>query len=204
MGNYKSARRRQSSLLLALIAGSLCGLSAVAAAQEGQDTEYPSAVATFNRVCLVQGVNPADRIAALEADKGWSEDTTVTVDIPKMGISRAISKNYSFAKVSNARQWSGEVDGRKARIVLAAFDGKVRYPNLCALVLEGPRNAMPYSDELKAAFKAFGISGKSVDLVHYFEYSGKVGPEKHPVRGEIFTRSLSGQIKETTHIYVAY
>ena len=71
-------------------------------------------------------------------------------------------------------------------------------------MLEGPQNAMPYADELRAAFKAFGIKGKSVDLVHYFEFAGKYGAEKHPVRGEIFSRSLSGERKETTHIYVAY
>jgi hypothetical protein len=71
-------------------------------------------------------------------------------------------------------------------------------------MLDGPRNAMPYADELKTAFKTFGIGGKSVDLVHYFEFAGKVGPEKHPVRGEIFTRSLSGSSKQTTHIYLAY
>ena len=177
----------------------LCAASAYA-----QDIEYPSAATTFQRICLMAGTEPADRLAALNADSGWHEDQTVTVDIPKMAISKAIDHNYAFSDVDTARQWSGDIDGHKARIVLASFAGKPRYHNLCALILDGPRNAMPYNDELKAAFKTFGIGGKSVDLVHYFEFAGKIGGDKHPVRGEIFSRSLSGSAKQTTHIYVAY
>lgn len=184
-------------VVLALLGASAVPVSA-------QDLEYPSAVATFQRVCLMPGVAPADRLAAIGSETGWLEDQSVTLDIPKLGISKAIDRNYSFANVAGARQWSGDIDGHKARFVLATFAGKPRYQNLCALILDGPRNAMPYADGLKAAFKTYGIGGKSVDLVHYYEFAGKIGPEKHPVRGEIFTRSLSGSSKQTTHIYVAY
>lgn len=172
--------------------------------------EYPSAVATFSNICLTNGVDPATRIAALETAAGWELDDRVTVDIQSMAISRAISVNYSFAKIRESQQWSGMIDGQKARFVLASFEGKTRYPNLCALVIEGAKNAMPYGGELKEAFKAFGIKGKSVDLVHYYEFAGTLKPgeqgveKKHPVRGEIFTRSQSGNIKETMHIYIAY
>jgi len=192
------------ALVLLLIPAAAISASTAVLAEQGQDREYPTAVATFNRMCLMPGVNPADRLAALQTDKGWSEDAKVTVDVPQMSISKAIDKNYSFRTASSVRQWSGDVDGQQARIILAAFDEKSRYPNLCALVLDGPRNAMSYGHELEASFKAFGIGGKSVDLVHYFEFAGKVGPDKHPVRGEVFSRSLSGQSKQTTHIYVAY
>jgi hypothetical protein len=169
-----------------------------------QDIEYPSAIKTFQRICLMPGVVPADRLAAMGSEAGWIEDPAVTFDILKIGISKAIERNYAFDKVANARQWSGDIDGHRAHFILATFAGKQRYENLCALMLDGPRNAMSYSSELKTAFKTFGIGGKSVDLVHYFEFAGKVGPDKHPVRGEIFTRSLSGSSKQTTHIYVAY
>jgi hypothetical protein len=186
-----------------LLAMTIGGTSAIAA-DDSTGREYPSAVATFQRICLVPGLNPADRIAALAADSSWREDQAVTVSVPQMAISRAISTNYSFSKPVGERQWSGKLDGGDARIVVASFEGKARHRNLCALVLDGPNNAMPYADGLKAAFKAFGIGGKSVDLVHYFEFSGKIGVEKHPVRGEIFSRSLSGDSGKTTHIYVAY
>ncbi|MEP9357598.1 hypothetical protein [Sphingomonas sp. KR3-1] len=184
-------------------AGLVLAIGSLASAH-AQEAEYPSAVASFARVCLVPGLNPADRLAALAGDAAWKEDAAPSVDLAKMSVSRAIDKNYSFAKPQSVRQWSGQIDGKPARFVLATFDAKSRYPNLCALVLEGVRNALPYSDETKTAFKAWGIGGKSVDLVHYFEFAGKVGPDKHPARGEIFTRSLAGQTKETAHLYLAY
>ena len=188
-----------NGLALLVIAG-----SAHVMAKPVQDVEYPSAVARFAAVCLMPGTNSADRLAALTGDSAWQEDAEPSVDVPKLGISRAIDRNYSFNKPSGVRQWSGQIDGLPARFVLATFDAKSRYPNLCALVLEGPRNAMAYSDATKAAFNAYGIRGKSVDLVHYFEFAGKIGADKHPARGEIFTRSLAGQAKQTTHFYLAY
>lgn len=206
MAIINNVTKAQRAFLLFLFGGAagLMSTATGASAQEWQAGEYPSAVATFQRICLVPGLDPKDRITALEADQNWQEDPSVTVDIPQMSISKAIDKNYAFPRSAAARQWSGEMDGRKVRIVVATFNQKVRYPNICALVLDGPRSAMPYASDLKAAFKSFGIGGKSVDLVHYFEFAGKVGTEKHPVRGEIFSRSLSGQAKQTTHIYVAY
>lgn len=181
----------------------MVALAAIPAHAELQ-TEFPSAVSTFRQVCLTPGVAPADRVSAVSGLSGWHEDASITVNVPKLEISRAIEKNYSFGNVASARQWSGILDGRPARFVLASFSGEVRYPNICALVTEGAASAMPYGSDLRAAFKEFGIGGKSVDLVHYYEFAGKVGTDRHPVRGEIFSRSLAGQTRETMHIYVAY
>lgn len=193
---------RQVSRLLMLATGSSCMLGSMAHAE--MTPEYPSAVATFQSICLTGGVDPSARPEALAEAEGWREDTTPTIDVEKLEISKTISKNYSFRKPLAVRQWTGSVDGAPARIVLAEFDAKQRYPHLCALVMEDVRNAMPYHDELKSAFKEFGIGGKSVDLAHYFEYAGKVGSDKHPVRGEIFSRSLATPGKQTMHVYVAY
>lgn len=193
--------------MMAMTFGALV-LAAPAHADDG--AEYPDAVPTFANICLVPGVDPQDRVNALTAAKGWTEDADVNVYIEGLGKSRAIEVNYSFKNVKEARQWSGMIDGQKARIVLASFDGKVRYPNLCALVMEGAKNALPYGRDLGEAFKAYGVKGKSVDLVHYYEFAGKLKPgehpveTKHPVRGEIFTRSQSGYTEETMHIYLAY
>lgn len=174
------------------------------AAESSASSDYQSAVMAFQKICLVSGIDPKDRLVAIEADGRWKEETIVTVDIPKMGISKTISQNYSFAAPTSVRQWNGAIDDKKFRLVTATFGGKSRYPNLCAIVFEGADNAMPYGSSLRGAFKAFGIGGKSVDLVHYYEFAGKLGPDKNPVRGEIFSRSLSGQDQKTTHIYVAY
>jgi hypothetical protein len=173
----------------------------VAAAQPG--AEVPGAVAVFEQICLSGGVDPAARSATLGAT-GWQQDASVHVDIQRLGISKSIDRNYDFSKADSASQWSGQIDNRQARIVLASFPEKRRYRNLCALVIDDVANAMPYGDSLKAAFKAFGIGGKSVDLVHYFEFAGKLGTEKHPARGEIFTRSLASGGRNSMHIYVAY
>lgn len=135
---------------------------------------------------------------------GWQKDDAPTVDVKKLGISRAIELNFDYSKPTSVEQWSGTIDGRAAKIVLAAFPEKRRYPHLCALVADGVTNAMPYGGDLRAAFKTFGISGKSVDLVHYYEFAGKVGADKHPVRGEIYTRSLASGGQNSMHIYVAY
>lgn len=165
--------------------------------------ELPSAVATFGKVCLAGGLDPAARPAALAA-AGWQKAAATSVDVPKLGISKAIDRNYDFRKPEASEQWSGTIDGRPANVILARFDAKRRYPNLCALTVDDVRNAMPYSTELKTAFETFGIKGKSVDLVHYFEFAGKVGADKHPVRGEIFTRSLATGGRDAMHVYVAY
>lgn len=183
--------------------GVTIALAWAVAVQAQTPAELPSAVATFKQVCLAGNLNPAARPAALAA-AGWRKAPAVAIDVPKLGISKAIERNYDFSKPEAAEQWTGVVDGRPASAVLATYSAKRPHRQLCALVIDGVTNAMPYHDELKAAFKDFGISGKSVDLVHYFEYAGKVGAEKHRVRGEIFTRSLASGAKNSMHIYVAY
>lgn len=176
---------------------------APAAAFAQPTTEAPAAVQAFEANCLAGGLDPAARPAALTA-AGWTKDASATVDTAGFNISRAIERNFDFAKPDAVEQWSGVVGGKGAKIVLASFPEKRRYPHLCALVVDGIDNAMPYADGLKNAFKSFGIGRKSVDLVHYFEFSGKVGAEKHPVRGEVFSRSQVSGDPKSMHIYVAY
>lgn len=166
-------------------------------------SEAPSAVKTFETVCLSGGLDATARPASLAA-AGWTKDASTSVNVASFGISRAIDRNFDFSKPETSEQWSGVIDGMPAKVILASFPEKRRYPHLCALVIDGISNAMPYSDELKVAFKTFGIGGKSVDLVHYFEYAGKVGAEKHPVRGEVFSRSQASGDPKSMHIYVAY
>ena len=166
--------------------------------------KYPSLVPTFERLCLADGVDPAAQQARLEGAAGWSADPAVTVDVPKLEISRAIERNYRFRTVEAARQWSGTIDGAPARLVLATFPARERYKHLCAVVIDDVENAMPYGNAVRAAFRTFGIGGKSVDLVHYYEFAGRFGADRDPVRGEIFTRSQGGPGPKTAHLYVAY
>jgi hypothetical protein len=172
-------------------------------AAQAQDAEVPSAVATFEQICLTGGVDPSARVAGLTA-AGWIRNSEVYIDVPSLANSKAIERNFDFSKPQTKDDWSGVIDGRPAKVVLATFPAKSRYPNLCALTVDGVKNAMPYGGALRAAFKKFGIGGKSVDLVHYYEFAGKVGTNKHPVRGEIFTRSVASGGEDSMHIYVAY
>ena len=187
--------RRMSAVVLAL--------ALPATAQAEPVAELPSAVATFDKLCLAGGLEPAARPAALAA-AGWRKADAVRLNVSKLEISRAIDRNYDFSKPEAVEQWDGTVDGRPASVVLARFPAKRRYPHLCALTAEGVRNALPYSDAARTAFTTFGIKGKSVDLVHYFEFAGKVGPDQHPARGELFSRSQVSGGRDTMHLYLAY
>ncbi|MDJ0643723.1 MAG: hypothetical protein QNJ15_12990 [Erythrobacter sp.] len=156
------------------------------------------------------GVDHADRLATVQAAENWVASPTVTYDLEGLQPAPSIGAKARFKSVTKSAQWDGEIDGRKASFLLLTFDEKSRYKNACVLMVEGLKNAMPYGRDLKNAFKAFGGGGKSVDLVHYYEFAGTLKPGKQPVEaktkvhGEIFTRSQAGRIKETTHIYVAY
>lgn len=165
--------------------------------------EVPSAISEFNQTCLNGGVDALTRPVTLKTT-GWVESTSVTIDVSKLNISKSIDRNYDFSNPEKITEWTKALDGRLFKMILASFHAKRRYPNLCALIVDDVSNAMPYADELKDAFKAFGIGGKSVDLAHYFEFSGKLGADKHPARGEIFTRSFASGAKKSMHIYVAY
>ncbi|MGB3472383.1 MAG: hypothetical protein WBA51_16335 [Erythrobacter sp.] len=190
-----------------------CGtiaLALTAPAQAEKAAESPNLVSTFVEICLMPGVDHSDRLAAVEGAEGWVESPSITYNLEGLQPAPAIGTKARFRSVTDSMQWDGKIDGRKASVLLLTFDDKSRYKNACVLMVEGLKNAMPYGSDLKKAFKAFGGGGKSVDLVHYFEFAGTLKPGKQPVKaktkvhGEIFTRSQAGSIKETAHIYVAY
>lgn len=192
------------------VLGALLAFAATGAIAADKEAEFPTLVEEFGARCLMPGVEAADRLAAIEADTAWTELESVTLDVEAMEISRALSRNYRFKDPVSVRQWTGEIDGKTAHLLLAKFEEKQRYDDLCAIVVNGVQNAMPYGRDLRGKFEEFGIKGKSVDLVHYYEFAGKLKPgthpvaEKHAVRGEIFSRSQAGGAGNTTHIYIAY
>jgi len=93
--------------------------------------ELPSAVATFGKLCLAGGLNPAARPTALST-AGWLKAATTNIDVPKLAVSKAIDRNYDFSKPETTEQWNGTLDGRPANVALARFGSKRRYLNLCA------------------------------------------------------------------------
>ena len=111
-----------------LIAGAV--LVSASASLAAPTAEVPSAVATFDKICLTGGVDAASRLRSLAAG-GWQKAPAVTINVPKLGISKAIERNYDFSKPEATEQWNGVVDGRPASVVLAHFPAKRRYPT-CA------------------------------------------------------------------------
>lgn len=185
-----------------------CALASVAvlalagpAAAEMQ-AEYPGVVPLFLQTCVSGELTLAAREAAIAADQGWQSEAA-TVDVPALGISRALDKNFDYSKPLSVKQWSRVVDGVTVRAVLATFPEKRRYPSLCALVVPGVKAGWTYNDAFALGVKAIGLKGKSTDLPHYFEYSGKVGGTR-PVRAEVFGRTQSVPEKNGMHLYIAF
>ena len=165
--------------------------------------EYPSVVAEFLKTCVVGELSAAAREAEFASDAAWASESP-DVDVSKFGISRAIERNFDYSKPESVKQWSRVIDGVKVRAVLATFPAKRRYPALCAFVVPDVKVGWPYNDAFELGVKTIGLKGKSTDLPHYFEYSGKVGSEKRPVRAEIFGRTQAVADKGAMHLYVAF
>lgn len=180
-----------------------CGLAATVASAQ-RPPEYPSIVPLFDKTCLSGELSMAARESGIVADGRWTSVATPVVNVPGFNISRAIEKNFDFSKPESVKEWERIVDGTRVRVVLAQFPAKRRYPVLCAFVVANVQHGWPYDDAFEASVKAIGLKGKSTDLPHYFEYSGKVGPTKRPVRAELFGRTQAVTDKTSMHLYVAY
>ncbi len=182
-------------------AAALCAISAAPAAAELK-AEYPNVVPEFLKSCMAGELSSAAREAAFAADPAWTSESPDT-DVPKLGISRAIDRNFDYSKPTSIKQWSRTIDGVRVRAVLASFPAKRRYPTICAFVVPNVKAGWPYDEAFEAGVKAIGLRGKSTDLPHYFEYSGKIGG-KRPVRAELFGRTQAVPDKGAMHLYIAF
>ena len=178
-------------------------LTAAPVAAAEAPPEYPSAVQTCLDACVTGELSAPAREAALQAG-GWTPVATPTIEVPKFGISKAIERNFDYSKPVTVRQWTKTVDGSPVQAVIATFPAGRRYPTLCALTFPNVKAAWPYDDAFEAGLKPLGLKGKSTDLPHYYEYSGKIGPEKRPARAEIFSRSQASGEKNAMHLYIAF
>lgn len=178
----------------------LLGLAAPAVAA-GVQPEYPGLVPAFLKVCAEGDLTPAAREAAFAAE-GWQEEPA-TLNVAKLGETPSIDRNFDWSSPVSVRQWRRDIDGAQVRAVLATFPEKRRYPTICAVAVPGVRYGWPYDDAFKAGVKALGLKGKSTDLPHYFEYSGKIGGTR-PVRAELFGRSSATSAPNTLHLYLAF
>lgn len=181
----------------------LAALSMSAALSAQRPPEYPDAVPQFLKACAAGDLTAAAREASIAADNGWTVEP-VSVDVEKFNLSGAVERNFDFSKPLSVKQWSRTVDGVPMRLVLATFPEKRHYPVLCSLVVPNVQHGWPYDDAFEAGVKAIGLKGKSTDLPHYFEYSGKVDGGKHPVRAEVSGRTRVVPDKNAMHLYIAF
>ena len=183
-----------------IIAG-LAMIFAASPALAEPTSEYPSLVGEFLKSCTEGELTAAAREAAL-ASNGWTKGD-VSIEPKSLNISRAIDKNFDFAKPLTISQWSKTIDGAAMTALVATYPEKRRYPTLCAVIAPDVQYGWTYSDAMKAGMKGLGIKGKSTDLPHYFEYASKLA-NGSPARAELFGRSQALGRQKAMHLYIAF
>jgi hypothetical protein len=191
---------RKPRLNAILAAAAVVLASSPAASAIEDDT---SMVPLFVQACAggtpsVEGIE-----ARMNADAAWQRLTDTDLAVDEFGTVRSMQPIGDFKKPAGYTQWRRTVDGREVRVVLARFDGKGRYKTLCALLVPGVRNMFPYLDGFDDAMKALGLKGKSTDLPHYREYSGKLA-DGRKARGDIFSRTRVLEPGDNMHMYIAF
>jgi hypothetical protein len=183
-----------------VVAGLTLGLAAAPATAEPV-AEYPNVVGEFLKGCTEGELTATAREAALAAN-GWTK-AEVTIDPKALNISRAIDKNFDFAKPVTVSQWTKTIDGAPTSAIVATYPEKRRYPSLCAIIVPDVKQGWTYHDAMQAGMQSLGIKGKSTDLPHYFEYASKLA-NGHPARAELFARSQALGQQKAMHLYIAF
>ena len=189
---------RRALIIAVLAAGGFASASAVAAIEN--DTVM---VPLFVQACAT-GTPSAEAIEArMNAASAWQRLTDTDLAVDEFGTVKSMQPIGDFKKPAGYKQWRRTVDGKEVRVVLAAFEGKGRYKNLCALLVPDVKNVFPYLDGFDEAMKAIGLKGKSTDLPHYREYSGRLA-DGRKARGDIFSRTRVLQPGDHMHMYLAF
>jgi hypothetical protein len=157
-------------------------------------------VPVFVQACTA-GTPSAESIEArMNADSAWTPVADTDLAVEALGATEG--QMTEFRKPTGYKQWRRSVDGKEVRVLLASFGEKARYRTVCALLVPDVKNALPYWDGFKDAMKAAGLKGKSVNLVHFQEFSGKLA-DGRKARGEMFSRS--GVLADKSmHMYLAF
>jgi hypothetical protein len=183
-----------------IVAALAAGAAPPAAAAIAEDTVM---VPLFVQACAT-GAPSAEAITArMNADSAWTRLTDADLAADEFGTVKSMQPIGDFKKPAGYTQWRRTVDGKEVRVVLASFGGKGRYKTLCALLVPDVKNMFPYLDGFDDAMKAVGLKGKSTDLPHYREYSGKLA-DGRKARGDIFSRTRVLQPGDNMHMYLAF
>ncbi|HEX8624941.1 MAG TPA: hypothetical protein VF782_07660 [Allosphingosinicella sp.] len=191
-------RKPRMNAILAAAAVVLASSPAISATEKDS-----SMVPLFTQACAA-GTPSAEAIEArMNADAAWRRLTDTDLAVDEFGTVKSMQPIGDFKKPAGYTQWRRTVDGKEVRVVLARFEGKGRYKTLCALLVPDVRNMFPYLDGFDDAMKAVGLKGKSTDLPHYREYSGKLA-DGRKARGDIFSRTRVLEPGDNMHMYIAF
>lgn len=158
-------------------------------------------VSVFAQACLTGELTLEGRRAAIEA-AGWTELPADGVQMNRLGEVPSIERVSDFTRPGSVRQWQRNVDGKEVRAVLATYE-RGRYANVCAVVVPDVRNALPYLQPFEDAVEGVGLSGRSTDIPHYQEYSGRLA-DRRRARADIFSRTSIVATRNAMHMYIAF
>lgn len=160
-------------------------------------------VPLFAQACAADAPSAEAIEARMSSDGAWQRLTDTDLAVEEFGTVRSMQPIGDFKKPAGYAQWRRTVDGKEVRVVLARFEGKGRYKTLCALLVPDVKNMFPYLDSFDEAMKTLGLKGKSTDLPHYREYSGKLA-DGRKARGDIFSRTRVLEPGHNMHMYIAF
>ncbi|MDQ3143821.1 MAG: hypothetical protein M3Q57_02935 [Pseudomonadota bacterium] len=165
----------------------------------------PAMLPLFEKTCLDGELSRAAREAAIAADGGWTVADPSTLAFDQLGTAKSNEPFYDFKKPQDVKLWSRTVDGKQVRAVLASYaPKKSRYATVCALLVPGVPNGMAYFDGFRGLMKSAGLKGKSTDLPHYVEFTGKLADGRKS-RADLFSRTqVTPGERDTMHLYIAF
>jgi hypothetical protein len=165
----------------------------------------PSVLPLFQKTCLDGELNRAAREAAITADGGWTVADPSTLKFEQLGTAKSMESISDFKKPQDVKVWSRTVDGKQVRAVVASYaPKKSRYSTVCALLVPGVPNGMAYFDGFRSQMKSVGLKGKSTDLPHYVEFTGKLADGRKS-RADLFSRTqVTPGERDTMHLYIAF
>jgi hypothetical protein len=193
-----SAPRFAAAAQLGVAAVAAC-LATAALAQK--PTSDPAIVPLFAETCLDGELSLAAREAAIAA-AGWESIPADELKVRR--FEAANPNNIDFSKPETVRQWKRMVGGKEVRAVLATFRMRGAYPVLCGVLVPDVENAFPYWDGFRDAIRAKGLKGKSIDLPHFQEFSGRLADGRRS-RASLFSRTqvLPGA-RRMMHMFIAF
>ncbi|HEV2817250.1 MAG TPA: hypothetical protein VGW40_08550 [Allosphingosinicella sp.] len=175
---------------------------ALASAARADIPEDRVMVPLFMETCATGEITLAARRAAIEGNGQWTEIPADDLDMARLGQVPAQVPVGHFNRPATVRQWRRTVDGKEVRAILATYE-RGNYPNVCAIIVPDVANAMGYMSPFRAALRPLGLSGKSTDLPHYQEYSGRLA-DRRKARADIFSRTRVRGAPRSMHMYIAF